>query len=93
MGRRRTQQQLLDEATRLVITYNKRVLLDYDAPSVWLEIAPRQNPAIHISPDMHNVGYYGGGNLKRGETFRDGVARIKELLDKYKEATDETAEA
>lgn len=85
MGRRRTTQQLVDEATRLVIAYNKAVLLNYDAPSVGLDIGPRAQPAIYIIPDKHGVSHYGGGNLRRGETFRDGVARVKELLHEHHE--------
>lgn len=92
MGRRRSMQQLVDEATRLVTAYNKAVLLDYDAPSVWMDIGAKQPPAIHISPDKHNVGNYGGGNMRRGETFRDGVARVKELLHHYKEEDTHAAE-
>lgn len=83
MGRRRTQQQVVDEATRLVIAYNRAVLLDYDEPSVWMDIGTRQPPAIHIVPDKYGVENYGGGNLTRGQTFRDGVARVKELLHDY----------
>ena len=85
MGRRRSAQQVLDEATRLVIAYNKAVLLNYDAPSVGLNISPRQLPEIFIIPDKHGVSHYGGGKLKRGETLRDGVARVKELLHMYRE--------
>lgn len=84
MGRRRSDQQVLDEAMRLVLAYNKAVLLDYDAPSVGLDISPRQQPAIYISPDKHGVEHYGGGNPKRGQTLRDGVARVKELLHEYR---------
>lgn len=84
MGRRRSAQQLLDEATRLVIAYNKAVLLDYDAPSVQLDIPPRMLPTITIWLDEYEVLQYGGGNLKRGQTFRDGVMHVKRLLKEYR---------
>lgn len=86
MGKRRSHNQVVDEATRIVMAYNRAVLFDYDKPTVWLSIGPRTPALITITPDRHGINVYGGGKLTRGETLKDGIARVKELLHEVREA-------
>lgn len=81
MGKHRSLQQLVDSATRLVIEYNKRVLLDYDAPSVGLTIY-KGDTIIYVDDGMHKY-VYGGPKPAEGRTLKQGLAHVKRLLHEY----------
>lgn len=86
MGRRRTTQQLIDEATRLVLAYNHASRFDGDTPMVWFEIGGREPARITIMmPDGADYCRYGGKKPDVGKTLKDGIAKVKQLLHEYRE--------
>ena len=82
MGRKRSQQMLIDELTRLVIAYNNAVLLNYDAPSVQLTIKGGDT-FVYVSGE--HTYLYGGPKPPEGKGLKDGIAHVKALLHKYRE--------
>lgn len=88
MGKRRTEQQLVDSATRLEIAYNKMVLLDYDAPSVGLTIY-QGNTMIYVDDGVHRY-IYGGPKPAVGRTLKHALAHVKRLLHEYQEKEAQT---
>lgn len=81
MGKHRGLQQLVDSATRLVIAYNKQVLLDFDAPSVGLTIY-QGNAIIYVDDGDHKY-VYGGPKPAEGRALKHGLAHVKRLLHEY----------
>lgn len=88
MGKHRNLQQLVDSATRLVIEYNKVVLLDYDAPSVGLTIY-KGDTIIYVDDGEHKY-VYGGPKPAEGRALKQGLAHVKQLLHEYQEKEAET---